>query len=111
MAESRDYEELKVAWKGWYEAAGRPIRGDYERFVELSNSASAVDGKLIVQSQKSFFFCEIADSIYFVFSLTFILSSRESDENVVTSLGVARRLSTTLRWRESRYESFTTHHK
>ncbi|XP_078487135.1 angiotensin-converting enzyme-like [Ciona intestinalis] len=44
MATSRDYNELKYAWKGWYEAAGRPIREDYETFVALSNKASVADG-------------------------------------------------------------------
>uniref|UniRef100_H2YVS7 Angiotensin-converting enzyme n=1 Tax=Ciona savignyi TaxID=51511 RepID=H2YVS7_CIOSA len=44
MATSRDYNELKWAWKGWYEAAGRPSRESYEQFVALSNEASAADG-------------------------------------------------------------------
>nr|XP_039267513.1 angiotensin-converting enzyme-like isoform X1 [Styela clava] len=43
MRSSRDYYELKAAWKGWYEASGRPIKDDYERFVELSNQAYASD--------------------------------------------------------------------
>ena len=47
MASSRDYEYLKTAWKGWYEASGRPIKNDYERFVELSNMGSRDDGKLL----------------------------------------------------------------
>jgi len=45
MATSRDYNELKYAWKGWYEAAGRPIKDQYEEFVALSNKASEGDGK------------------------------------------------------------------
>nr|CAB3219680.1 angiotensin-converting enzyme-like [Phallusia mammillata] len=44
MATSRDYLELKNAWKGWYEAAGRPIKDSYEEFVALSNEASKADG-------------------------------------------------------------------
>lgn len=47
MATSRDYNELKYAWKGWYEAAGRPIKNDYKDFVELSNIASMADGDLL----------------------------------------------------------------
>ncbi|CAK8671725.1 unnamed protein product [Clavelina lepadiformis] len=43
MATSRDYQELKWAWKGWYEAAGRPIKNDYEDFVALSNKARQGD--------------------------------------------------------------------
>jgi len=45
MKKSRDYNELKYAWKGWYEAAGRPIKDQYEEFVALSNKASKGDGK------------------------------------------------------------------
>ena len=50
MATSRDYEELKAAWKGWFEESGRPIKDDYERFVELSNTASVKDGTSLMKS-------------------------------------------------------------
>ena len=46
MASSRDYDELQYAWKGWFEAAGRPIKDEYEEFVELSNKARVSDGKV-----------------------------------------------------------------
>ena len=45
MATSRDYDTLKAAWKGWFEAAGRPIKDDYEDFAALSNKASSLDGE------------------------------------------------------------------
>ncbi|HVN41684.1 MAG TPA: M2 family metallopeptidase, partial [Steroidobacteraceae bacterium] len=37
---SRNYEELLEAWRGWHEAAGRPLRADYTRYVELSNEGA-----------------------------------------------------------------------
>uniref|UniRef100_A0A3P9JMD2 Angiotensin-converting enzyme n=1 Tax=Oryzias latipes TaxID=8090 RepID=A0A3P9JMD2_ORYLA len=42
MAESRDYNELLFAWKGWRDAAGKVLRQDYERYVELANKAALV---------------------------------------------------------------------
>uniref|UniRef100_A0A3P9IDH5 Angiotensin-converting enzyme n=1 Tax=Oryzias latipes TaxID=8090 RepID=A0A3P9IDH5_ORYLA len=44
MAESRDYNELLFAWKGWRDAAGKVLRQDYERYVELANKAAVLDG-------------------------------------------------------------------
>lgn len=46
MRSSRDYTELKNAWMGWFEGAGRKIKDDYESFVTLSNEAYRSDGKL-----------------------------------------------------------------
>lgn len=45
MAESRDYDELLFAWKGWRDAAGKVIRDDYKRYVELANKAATLNGK------------------------------------------------------------------
>lgn len=45
MAESRDYDELLFAWKGWRDAAGKIIRQDYMRYVELANKAAKFNGK------------------------------------------------------------------
>ncbi|XP_014329010.1 angiotensin-converting enzyme [Xiphophorus maculatus] len=44
MAESRDYDELLFAWKGWRDAAGKVIRDDYKRYVELANKAATLNG-------------------------------------------------------------------
>ena len=48
MATSRDYDTLKAAWQGWFEAAGRAVKDDYEEFVKLSNKASTMDGKKLL---------------------------------------------------------------
>ncbi len=39
MAKSRDPEELLETWQGWH-AISRPIRKDYQRFVELANEGA-----------------------------------------------------------------------
>lgn len=44
MAESRDYDELLFAWKGWRDSAGKVIRSDYMRYVELANKAATLNG-------------------------------------------------------------------
>ncbi|NXX73935.1 ACE enzyme, partial [Urocolius indicus] len=44
MATSRDYDELLFAWKGWRDAAGKNIKNDYKRYVELSNKAAVLNG-------------------------------------------------------------------
>lgn len=44
MAESRDYDELLFAWKGWRDSAGKVIRDDYMRYVELANKAATLNG-------------------------------------------------------------------
>ncbi|KAM3592839.1 uncharacterized protein V6R79_026353 [Siganus canaliculatus] len=44
MAESRDYDELLFAWKGWRDAAGKVLRQDYKRYVELANQAATLNG-------------------------------------------------------------------
>ncbi|KAM9424543.1 angiotensin-converting enzyme [Pholidichthys leucotaenia] len=44
MAESRDYDELLFAWKGWRDASGKEIRQDYKRYVELANKAATLNG-------------------------------------------------------------------
>uniref|UniRef100_A0A8C9ZT09 Angiotensin-converting enzyme n=1 Tax=Sander lucioperca TaxID=283035 RepID=A0A8C9ZT09_SANLU len=44
MAESRDYDELLFAWKGWRDAAGKVLRQDYKRYVELANTAAKLNG-------------------------------------------------------------------
>ena len=35
MAESRDPDELLWAWDGWRNAAGRPIRNSFKKYMEL----------------------------------------------------------------------------
>ncbi|XP_076008023.1 angiotensin-converting enzyme [Genypterus blacodes] len=44
MAESRDYDELLFAWKGWRDVAGKVLRQDYKRYVELANKAATLNG-------------------------------------------------------------------
>ncbi|KAM6951413.1 angiotensin-converting enzyme isoform 2-T2 [Aplochiton taeniatus] len=44
MAESRDYDELLFAWKGWRDAAGKVLRQDYKRYVQLANKAAVLNG-------------------------------------------------------------------
>ncbi|XP_034715811.1 angiotensin-converting enzyme [Etheostoma cragini] len=44
MAESRDYDELLFAWKGWRDASGKVLRQDYKRYVELANTAAKLNG-------------------------------------------------------------------
>ncbi|KAL4229123.1 hypothetical protein ACF0H5_012162 [Mactra antiquata] len=39
LATSTDYDELTAAWKGWRDASGKKMINDYEKMVELSNSA------------------------------------------------------------------------
>ena len=40
LEKSRNYDELLAAWKGWHEAAGRPLRADYVRYTELANEGA-----------------------------------------------------------------------
>lgn len=44
MAESRDYDELLFAWKGWRDSAGKGLRQGYKRYVELANKAATLNG-------------------------------------------------------------------
>ncbi|XP_050767782.1 angiotensin-converting enzyme [Gymnogyps californianus] len=44
MATSRSYKKLLYAWEGWHNAAGIPLRAQYEEFVKLSNEAYQMDG-------------------------------------------------------------------
>lgn len=44
MAESRDYDELLSAWKGWRDSAGKVLRQDYKKYVELANKAATLNG-------------------------------------------------------------------
>ncbi|KAK8746314.1 hypothetical protein OTU49_017362, partial [Cherax quadricarinatus] len=44
MARSRDPEELRYVWRAWREAAGKPLRHKYIRFVQLANEAARLNG-------------------------------------------------------------------
>ena len=46
MAESRDYDELLMAWKSWRDVTGPHMKAGYEQFVALSNEAVKTLGKL-----------------------------------------------------------------
>jgi peptidyl-dipeptidase A len=39
LAKSRNFDELVEAWRGWHDVA-TPMRGDYQRFVELANEGA-----------------------------------------------------------------------
>ncbi|KAL3278129.1 hypothetical protein HHI36_013474 [Cryptolaemus montrouzieri] len=41
---SRDYNELAYAWKSWRDETGAKMRHLYERYVNLSNEASVLNG-------------------------------------------------------------------
>ena len=43
LARSRDYDEQLAAWEGWHSVAA-PMRGDYQRFVELANEGARDSG-------------------------------------------------------------------
>ncbi|XP_034049711.1 angiotensin-converting enzyme [Thalassophryne amazonica] len=44
MAQSRDYDELLFAWKGWRDSAGKAVHQHYKRYVELANMAATLNG-------------------------------------------------------------------
>ncbi|GFY40189.1 angiotensin-converting enzyme [Trichonephila inaurata madagascariensis] len=44
LTKSRNYEELTHVWKAWRDAAGKPVREKYLRFVNLSNEAARLNG-------------------------------------------------------------------
>ena len=46
MAESRDYDELLMAWKSWRDVTGPHMKAGYEQFVALSNEAVKTLGML-----------------------------------------------------------------
>jgi len=43
LEQSRDYDELLTAWRGWHDAA-QPLRPDYVRLVELANEGAGTLG-------------------------------------------------------------------
>lgn len=47
FASSRDYKELSYAWTAWRDQTGAKMRPLFERYVNLSNEASVLNGKLI----------------------------------------------------------------
>ncbi|PIO05261.1 hypothetical protein AB205_0182740, partial [Aquarana catesbeiana] len=44
LAQSRDYDELLWAWKGWRDSSGKKMRSHYKRYVELGNKAATLNG-------------------------------------------------------------------
>ncbi|XP_050739110.1 angiotensin-converting enzyme-like isoform X1 [Eriocheir sinensis] len=44
MASSRDPAELRYVWRAWREVAGKPLRQQYLRYVELANEAARLNG-------------------------------------------------------------------
>ncbi|KAL3836683.1 hypothetical protein ACJMK2_022105 [Sinanodonta woodiana] len=45
IANSRHYEELAAAWKGWRDASGKKMKHLYPEYVNLLNEAITFDGK------------------------------------------------------------------
>ena len=43
LENSRDYDELLDAWRGWHDAA-RPLRADYQRYTSLANEGARTLG-------------------------------------------------------------------
>lgn len=50
MSESRDYDELLWAWKGWHDAVGPKIGKLYPTYVSLLNEA-AINGGRYMQAR------------------------------------------------------------
>ncbi|XP_045138200.1 angiotensin-converting enzyme-like isoform X1 [Portunus trituberculatus] len=44
MSTSRDPSELRYVWRAWREVAGKPLRQQYLRFVDLANEAAKLNG-------------------------------------------------------------------
>jgi len=47
MAKSKDDNELTYMWQQWHDETGRPLRSKFMRYVELSNEAARLNGKLL----------------------------------------------------------------
>lgn len=52
MANSRDYDTLLRAWKGWRDETGKKIRTQYAEYVQLNNEGvrEAPGGMRLVKS-------------------------------------------------------------
>lgn len=46
MTQSKDYDELLYYWHAWHEAIGPPLKNNFMRYVQLSNQASRLNGKM-----------------------------------------------------------------
>lgn len=71
IANSRNSEELKYVWSAWQDAAGKPIRGLYNEYIDLSNRAAEANGTGIIL--KSFdIFVEISLLLLLISCLIFV---------------------------------------
>lgn len=61
MERSRSEPELRYAWTMWREATGPPIRNTFMRYMDLSNQAAQLHGKLL-NSEK----IEITLDLFFI---------------------------------------------
>lgn len=52
MADSRDYNDLRSAWKGWRDASGKTMRNDYNKYVGLMNEVATRNGELVAWKRK-----------------------------------------------------------
>jgi peptidyl-dipeptidase A len=46
MRKSRNFDELKWVWHQWHDQSGGKMRGDYSRFVQLSNEAARMNSNI-----------------------------------------------------------------
>jgi len=44
ITNSRDYNALRDAWKGWRDVSGKQMRYKYQEFVTLMNKAIKAEG-------------------------------------------------------------------
>lgn len=44
LVTSKDYDELAYVWSQWRIESARPMRDEYEMYVELSNKAAQANG-------------------------------------------------------------------
>lgn len=51
LANSRDPAELAWYWREWYDKAGTPMRGNFEKYVRLTRKAAHLNGMCFSLSQ------------------------------------------------------------
>lgn len=56
MASSTDFDEMKWTWEQWHEKSGKPMKEDYQTYVDFMNKAAVANGKY-----RTFIVCLIFD--------------------------------------------------
>jgi peptidyl-dipeptidase A len=46
MRESENYDELEWAWTQWRDKSGKNMRSGYKKYVELTNKAAKLNGRI-----------------------------------------------------------------